>query len=180
MELVAVISSKPNAFALERAKKAKVPGYVVDRSIFPNSASFCNAILNKLRDVDTELVVCAGFKEKLNYPVLRFYRHRIIGVQPVLFPAFCTGELDAIWAIERTLELGARVSGATAFFKGEEDNGYGPIIVQKPVRVRGDDTPATLSDRIMREGEWPVLCKAVSLFCERKLHVTGGKVVIDE
>ena len=180
LEVVAVISSAPEVYALERAKRCRVPAYVVERALFPNNASFCNALLNKLRDVDAELVVCAGFTERLNYPLLRFYRNRVINAQPVLFPAFCTGELDPLGALRKTLELGVRVTGATAYLMGEEDNGYGPIIVQQTVEVRGNDTVASLGDRVMREGEWAVLPKAVKLYCEGKLTVAGEKVIISE
>ena len=179
LELTAVISSSSEAYAVERAGRAGVPVYLVERAMFPNSVSFCNALLNKLRDVDTELVVCAGFTEKLNYPILRFFRHRVVGVQPVLFPAFCAGTLDPIWAVERTLELGVRVTGATAYFMGDEDNGFGPVIAQQAVEVRSGDTPATLSDRIMRQGEWVALTRAIRLYCEGRLHIAGGRVLID-
>ena len=179
LELAAVISSSAEAYAVERAGRAGVPVYLVERAMFPNSVSFCNALLNKLRDVDTELVVCAGFTEKLNYPILRFFRHRVVGVQPVLFPAFCSGTLDPIWAVERTLELGVRVTGATAYFMGDEDNGFGPVIAQQAVEVRAGDTPATLSDRIMRQGEWVALTRAIRLYCEGRLHIAGGRVLID-
>ena len=179
MELVSVISSSAEAYAVERAARAGVPVYLVERGLFPNAVSFCNALLNKLRDVDTELVVCAGFTERLNYPILRFFRHRVVNVQPVLFPAYCSGTLDPIWAVERTLELGVRVTGATAYFMGEEDNGFGPVIAQQAVEVRGGDTPATLSDRIMRQGEWAALTRAIRLYCEGRLHVAGGRVLID-
>lgn len=180
MKLSAVISSRPGIGALERAERFGVPAYVVERALFPNNASFCSALLNKLRDVDAELVVCAGFTERLNYPLLRFYRRRIISAQPVLFPAFCTGELDPLGALKKTLDLGVRVTGATAYFMGEEDNGYGPIIVQQTVEVLGNDTAASLGDRVMRRGEWVVLPKAVRLFCEGKLAVSGEKVIIQE
>ena len=179
LELVSVISSSAEAYAVERAARSGVPVYLVERTLFPNDASFCNALLNKLRDVDTELVVCAGFTEKLNYPILRFFRHRVVNVQPVLFPGYCSGTLDPIWAVERTLELGVRVTGATAYFMGEEDNGFGPVIAQQAVEVRAGDTPATLSGRIMREGEWPALLRAIQFFCEGRLHVAGGRVLID-
>lgn len=180
LRLAAVISSASEVYALERAKSAGVPSYLVERNLFPNAATFCSALLNKLKDVDTDLVICAGFTEKLNYPVLRFYRHRVIGVQPVLFPAFCTGELDALRAVQRTIDLGVRVTGATAYFMGEEDNGYGPIIAQQAVEIQRTDTVASLSARIMRDGEWVVLSRAVRLYCEGKLRVLGGRVFISE
>lgn len=178
MEIGAVISSAPEAHALERARSAGVPAYVVARELFPNHASFCNALLGKLRDLDTDLVVTAGFAEKLNYPLLHFYRGRVIAVQPALFPAFCEYGFEPVSALERTLRLGLRWSGATAYFMTEEDNGCGPIILQQPVEVLPGDSMASLQERIMRQGEWLVLPQAVALFCQGRLSVSGDKVII--
>ena len=123
MEIGAVISSVPEAHALDRARSAGIPAYVVARELFPNHASFCNALLNKLRDLDTDLVVTAGFAEKLNYPILHFYRGRVIAVQPALFPAFCDGGFEPVKALEQTVRLGLRWTGATAYFMTEEESG---------------------------------------------------------
>ena len=180
LEIAAVISSAPGVYALERAKNARVPAWVVERALFPNSASFSNALLGKLRDLDIELAVCAGFSEKLSYGLLHAYRGRIIGVQPALFPMFCdSGRFDASFAVEETLRRGLRVTGATAYFVGEEDNGFGPVIAQRAVEVLPDDTVSTLSERVMRQGEWPALTEAVGLFCAGRLRIEGERVVID-
>ena len=175
-----MISSAPGVYALERAENAHVPAYVVDRTLFPNNASFNNALLGMLRDMDIELVVCAGFTEKLGYALLHAYRGRVIGVQPALFPMFCGERFDAARAIDETLRRGLRVTGATAYFLGEEDNGFGPIISQRAVEVLPGDTAAALSDRIMRQGEWPALAEAVGLYCAGRLRVAGGRVEIAE
>ena len=180
LEIAAVISSAPGVYALERAENARVPGYVVDRTLFPNNASFCNALLGMLRDMDIELVVCAGFAEKLGYALLHAYRGRIIAVQSALFPMCCGERFDPARALEETLRLGVRVTGATAYFMGEEDNGFGPIISQRAVEVLPGDTASTLSDRIMRQGEWPALSEAVGLFCAGRLRLNGERVEIAE
>ena len=180
LDLVGVISSTAEAFALDRAKKAGAPTYLVERAMFPNSGSFCNALKNKLQDLDAELVVCAGFTEKLSFSLLHFFRNRVIAVQPVLFPAFCTGTLDPLRALRETLDAGVRIAGATAYFMTLEDNGYGPIIVQKAVRVLQSDSVGELTERIMRQGEWQVLPEAVRLYCQGKLRVAAEKVVISD
>jgi len=178
-EIAAVISSVPGVYALERAKRAGVPGYVVERALFPNNASFCNALLGKLRDLDIDLVVCAGFAEKLTYALLHFYRGRVIGVQSALFPAFCEeGRFDPMKAISLTMRLGLRITGATAYFYGEEDTGCGAIITQKAVAVASWDTAATLSERLMRDAEQPALIEAVKLFCSGRLKIEGDSVTI--
>ena len=178
-ELAAVISSAPGVYALERAANAHVPGYVVERAMFPNSASFSNALLGKLRDLDIELAVCAGFTEKLSYGLLHAYRGRIINVQPALFPSFCGTRFDAVRAVEETLRRGVRVTGATAYFMGEEDTGFGPIISQRAVEVLPGDTAAALSERIMRRGEWPALAEAVGLYCAGRLRLENDCVIIE-
>ena len=180
LEITAVISSAPGVYALERAANARVPAYVVERAMFPNSASFSNALLGKLRDLDIELAVCAGFTEKLSYGLLHAYLGRIINVQPALFPMFCTDRFDPTEAVEETLRRGVRVTGATAYFMGEDDNGFGPIITQRAVEVLPEDTAATLSERIMRQGEWPALTEAVGLFCAGRLRIQGERVVITQ
>jgi|GEM_PF-183697 len=176
--LVAVISSNPEAHALTRAQSARVPAYVIDRDLFPNRASFGNALLGKLQDLDIELVITAGFKERLGYAILHKYKNRVINVQPALFPAFCDGGFDAMDALQKTLALGVRISGATAYFMTEEDNGTGPIIAQKPVAVRSGDTLAELQARIMHKGEWAVLTEAIKLFCAERLSVSDSAVEI--
>ena len=180
MELVGVISSSAEAFALERAKKAGVPTYLVERALFPNSGSFCSALKNKLQDLDAELVVCAGFKEKLSFSLLHFFRNKVIAVQPVLFPAFCTGVLDPAKALHETLALGVRVTGATAYFMTIDDNGYGPIIAQQTVPVLQSDSVGELTTRVMEEGEWKVLPAAVELYCKGRLRVAADKVLISD
>lgn len=178
MELVAVISSVPGVYALERAANAGIPAYVVERALFPNAASFSNALLGKLRDLDIELVVCAGFSEKLSYGLLHYYNNRVINVQPALFPAFCTDSFNPIQALEDTLRYGVRITGATAYFVGEEDTGFGKIITQRAIEVQPDDTALTLSERIMREGEWPALVEAVRLFCKGELEIDAEHVTV--
>lgn len=179
-ELTAVISSADGVHALDRARAAEVPVYLVERALFPGAASFSAALLDKLRDLDAELVVCAGFAERFSYSLLRQFKNRVIGVQPALFPAFCERgqRFDPVRAVEETLRAGARITGATAYFFGEEDSGFGPVIVQQAVAVRSDDTPAALSERIMRLGEQPALKAAVRLFCAGRLRVEGGRVQV--
>ena len=179
LQICAVISSDPDAYALTRARTAGIETYVVERALFPNGASFCNALPGKLRDVDTDVVICAGFREKLNYPILHYYKNRVINVQPALFPAFCdAGGFDAITSLKATIAMGVRVTGATSYFMTEEDNGCGPIILQKPLLVLPEDNIATLQDRIMRTCEWPVLSETVRLYCEGRLRVENGRVII--
>lgn len=176
-ELTAVISSNPEAYALQRAEMAGIPSYVVDVSVFPNRQSFSNAILDKLRDLDIELVVLAGFLYVLDAPVVNAYKNRIINIHPSLIPAFCGDGCFGLRVHKLALEYGVKVSGATAHFVTEECDA-GPIIIQKAVDIREDDTPKTLQRRIMEEAEWKILPLAIKLFCQGRLSVEGRIVHI--
>jgi len=176
-ELTAVISSSPDAYAVVRAESANVPAYIVDRDIFPNRESFCEALVKKLIDLDIELVVLAGFMYVPTITLIEQFKNRMINIHPSLMPAFCGDDYAGSWIHEAVLSRGVKVSGATAYFV-TKDIRFSPIIIQKPVEVLQDDSPATLQDRIMREAEWQILPKAISLFCENRLEVEGSIVKI--
>ena len=178
-ELAAVISSNPNAYALKRAGYAKIPSYIVDKSIFPNRESFTEAIINKLNDLDIELVVLAGFMYILAPRFAKEFKNRVINIHPALIPAFCGDGYYGIHVHEKVLEYGAKISGATAHFVTEVADA-GPIIIQKAVDVLEDDTPKTLQQRIMEQVEWKILPQAISLFCEGRIEVDGRVVHIKE
>ena len=176
-ELTAVISSNPEAYALERARRANVPAYVVDVHSFPNRASFCNALRGKLEDLDIELVVLAGFLYVLDAPTVNRFKNRIINIHPALIPSFCGDGCYGLEVHRRALAYGVKVSGATAHFVTEECDA-GPIILQKAVPAEEGDTPQTLQRRIMEQAEWRILPEAVKLFCQGRLTVDGRNVHI--
>lgn len=176
-ELTAVISSDSEAYALTRAQNAHIPTYVVDAGLFPNNTSFCSAILDKLKDLDIELVVLAGFVHRLGQALIKQYTNRIIDVYPTLLPSFRTDGGYGLRPHEMVLEYGAKVSGATAYFVTEE-LADGPVILQQAVDVREDDTPKTLQQRVMEEAEWKILPRAIALYCSGKLSVEGRVVRI--
>lgn len=176
-ELTAVISSNPNAYALQRAQMAKVPTYVVDVSVFPNRQSFCSALLDKLRDLDIELVVLAGFLYVLSPAIVSEYSSRMINIHPSLIPAFCGDGYYGLRVHQEALAYGAKISGATAHFVTEECDA-GPIILQKAVDILEGDTPKTLQRRIMEEAEWKILPEAIRLYCQGRLSVDGRIVHI--
>jgi len=176
-ELIAVVSSNPEAYAIERAKYASIPTYVVDRSIFPNRLSFTKALLEKLQDLEVELVVYAGFNFILSSQFTNAYENKIINIHPSLIPSFCGPGYYGLKVHEAVLEYGVKVTGATAHFATEVAD-EGPIILQKAVEVFEDDTPLTLQRRVMEEAEWKILPEAISLFCERRLEIVDRVVRI--
>ena len=174
-ELSAVISSNPEAYAIERAKNANIPAYVVERAIFPNRATFTKAMLDMLQDLEIELVVYAGFNFILDAPLIKAFENRIINIHPSLIPSFCGPGYYGLKVHEEVLASGVKLTGATAHFASDIVDG-GPIILQRAVEIREDDTPESLQRRVMEEAEWKILPEAISLYCERRLE-TDGKVV---
>ena len=178
-ELTAVISSRPNAFALERAKSAGIQTFVIDYSLFPNRAGFNEAIHQKLRSLDIELIVLAGFMVVLGSPIVEAFENRIINIHPSLVPSFCGNGFYGIRVHEEALNYGVKVSGATAHFATAVADA-GPVIIQRAIDVRENDTPNSLQKRILEEVEWKILPEAVSLYCEGRLQVAGRIVHIKE
>lgn len=178
-ELTAVISSNPDSYALKRAEMAGIPCYVIDRELFPSHTVFGFAILDKLRDLDINLVVLAGFDFELTQPIHKHFGGRIIDVYSSLMPAFADEGLAGLKIQEAALNAGVKISGATVYFVTEKPNS-GPIILQKAVAVREGDSPAALQRRIMEEAENVILPRAVALYCAGKLSVVNGVVHIAE
>ena len=176
-EIAAVIASKPGAYALERAEKAGVPGYVVARKDYPSNQAMTVALVDKLREMDIDLVVLAGFMVILTEEMVRAYPNAILNVHPALIPSFCGEGYYGLHVHEKALEYGVKVSGATVHFVSEECDG-GPIVLQKAVPVEESDTSESLQRRIMEQAEWVILPRAVSLFCQGRLRVEGRTVRI--
>ncbi len=174
-ELVAVISTAREVNAMKRALNAGVPAYVVDPELFPNSTSHSMAVANKLRDMDIELVILAGYDLPLGVIPYQF-KNRIIGTFPALYPAFEDAEGDIQRAV---LERGLKLTGATSYF-ADGDGRVGSIILQRAVEVRADDTPETLSRRVLEEAEWRILSQSVILYCSGKLKIHGNRVLIEK
>lgn len=176
-EIAAVISSKEGAFALERAAKAGIPGYVIARKDFASNQAMTVALVDQLKELNIDLVVLAGFMVILTEEMVRAYPNAILNVHPALIPSFCGEGYYGLHVHEKALEYGVKLSGATVHFVSEECDG-GPIVLQKAVPVEEGDTPETLQRRIMEQAEWIILPKAVSLFCQDKLSVEGRIVHI--
>ncbi len=173
-ELVAVISSEKDAYAMKRALNAGVPAYVVDPELFPNMTSHSMAVANKLKDMDIELVILAGYDMPLGVIPYQFKNH-IIGTYPALYPAFEDEEGDVQRAV---LERGVKITGATAYF-ADADGRVGGIILQRAVEVMPDDTPDSLRRRVLEDAEWKLLSQAVSLYCANRLSIRGSRVIIE-
>jgi len=176
-EIAAVISSKEGAFALERAAKADIPGYVIPRKSFDSNRAMTLALVEKLKELEVDLVVLAGFMHILTEEMVQAYPNAILNVHPALIPSFCGAGFYGLHVHEKALEYGVKVTGATVHFVNEEPDG-GPIVLQKAVDILEGDTPEILQKRVMEQAEWNILPQAVSLFCQDRLKVEGRIVHI--
>ena len=173
-EIAVVVSNVPGAFALERARTAGIPAVTLDHRDFPSRAAFEAALRTALDGAKVGLVCLAGFLRILTSRFVDAYAGRMMNIHPALLPAFGGKGMYGDRVHEAVLASGARLSGCTVHFV-TRDADAGPIIVQAPVPVEDDDTPATLSARIRRE-ELRAYPLAVRLFAEGRLRIEGNRV----
>ena len=176
-ELVGVISNNKNAYALERAKKHGIPAECISPKNFETRAEFNRVLLEKLNELQADLVVLAGFLVVIPEEMIRVYRNRIINIHPSLIPAFCGPGYYGLKVHEAALARGVKIVGATVHFV-DEGTDTGPIILQKAVEVEEEDTPKILQQRVMEQAEWKILPQAIDLIANGKIKVTEGRVFI--
>ena len=176
-EIVGVISNNKNAYALERAQAAGIPAVCISPKDYESREIFNDALLEGVKELDPDLIVLAGFLVNIPAQMIKAYPNRIINIHPSLIPSSCGVGYYGLKVHEGALARGVRVSGATVHFV-DEGTDTGPIILQKAVEVKQDDTPKTLQLRIMEEAEWKILPKAIDLIANGKVEVNDGKVYI--
>ena len=172
-----VLASNEGAYALERAKKAGIESTVVSRRAYGSKAEYDRAVLDALEGRNIDLIVLAGFLSILGEDLINEYKNRIINIHPSLIPLFCGDGFYGKRVQTAVLNSGVKVTGATAHFVNEITDG-GAIILQKAVPVEQGDNEDILQYRVMRQAEWEILPKAVSLFCEGRIKINGNKTEI--
>ena len=173
-----VIASKPGVYALERAANNGIQSMVLARKEYESISAYSKALADALEAADTDLVVLAGFLTIIDEQVYERFPNKILNVHPALIPSFCGKGFYGLHVHEAALAKGVKVSGATVHIVTPECDA-GPIVLQKAVAVKQDDTPETLQRRIMEEAEWKILPEAVRLFCDGKITVVNDKVYIE-
>ena len=176
-QIVAVISSKAGAYALERAKNAGIACFVLPRKEFDSSRAMTVALVDLLKKLEIDLVVLAGCMVIFTQELVDAYPNAIMNVHPALIPSFCGQGYYGLRVHEEAIRYGVKLTGATVHFVSAACDG-GPIIAQKAVAVRPDDTPQVLQRRVMEEAEWVLLPQAVKAFCEDRITVDGRIVTI--
>lgn len=172
-----VLSSTPGVYALERAKAAGIESAVLDIKKHSDREEYSELVSKTLKEHNIGLVVFAGFMYILSPSFCKEYENRILNVHPALIPSFCGVGFYGLRVHRAVLEAGVKLTGATVHFVNEITDG-GPIILQKAVDIHEDETPESLQQRVMKEAEWDILPRAVSLFCEGRLSVKGHIVRI--
>lgn len=161
-EISLVVSSNPDAYALERAKNAGISTVVVPKKSCSSQAEFEELIQNALTEYGIQLIILAGFMSILSADFVTRWPKRIINVHPSLIPSFCGSGFYGLRVHEAALNKGVKVTGATVHFVNEIPDG-GEIIIQKSVPVYKNDTPEILQKRVMERAEWKLLPRAAEI-----------------
>ncbi len=167
----ALITDNPGAYAIERAKEAKIPVTVLDFASFPSKEDYESALLSAMEGQKADLFVLAGYMRILGTKIVHAFPGRIINIHPALLPSF-TG----LHGQRQALNYGVKVAGCTVHFV-DENLDCGPIILQKCVPVLEGDDEDSLADRILTE-EHKCYPEAIRLFCEGRLEIAGRRVQI--
>jgi len=177
VKIVTVVSSRTDAYALQRAEKYGINNTCISRKFFDNMDDYDEALISHFTGHNVELVVMAGFLSILGEKFNNYFSKRVINIHPSLIPAFCGKGFYGIIPHQRVLEAGVKVTGATVHFV-ELEADTGPIILQKAVYVEDNDTPEILQKRVMEQAEWEILPEAIKLFAENRLVIEGKRVKV--
>lgn len=174
-EVIAVISNNAKAGALERAKARNIPGIVLSPKKYSDREAYNQAFTEKMKELEPDLVVLAGFLVKIPPQMVSAFSGRIVNIHPSLIPSFCGVGYYGLKVHEKVLERGVKVTGATVHFVNDGMD-EGPIIAQKAVCVEEGDTPEILQRRVMEQAEWILLPKAIDDIANDRIRIVGNRV----
>jgi len=170
-EIKVVMSDNPDTYALKRAQQYHIDTRYVDFKEFKNREDYDKEIVECLKEKDVDLVVLAGYMRILSSYFIKMYKNRIMNIHPALLPSF-----PGLYAQKQAVEHGVKVSGCTVHFV-DEGVDSGPIILQKAVEVKDNDTEESLAERILKE-EHQIYPQAIQLFSQGRLVIKGKRVFI--
>ena len=177
VKIVSVVSNNPGAYALERAAAHGLDGVCISPKDFADREQYAKALLAHLKETETDLVVLAGFLVVIPPMIVEAFPNRIINIHPSLIPSFCGTGYYGLKVHEEALRRGVKVTGATVHFV-DSGTDTGPIILQKAVEIRDDDTPQSLQLRVMQHAEWRLLPEAIDLIAHGGVQVENGRTRI--
>ena len=170
-EIKVVVSDNPDAYALKRAKQYNIDTRYINFKEFKNREDYDKEIIKTLKEKKIDLVVLAGYMRILSPYFIRTYKNKIINIHPALLPSF-----PGLHVQKKAIDHGVKISGCTVHFV-DEGVDSGPIILQKAVEVKDDDTEELLAERILKE-EHQIYPRAIQLFSEGRLMIKGRRVFI--
>ncbi len=165
-KIVTVVSNKADVYALTRAKNHNIETRTILKSDFENKELFEEELLNHFKSKEVDLIVLAGFMLVLGKKFIQAYHNRIINIHPSLIPSFCGNGFYGLKVHEAVLKRGVKITGATVHYV-DEGTDTGPIILQKAVEVKEDDTPEILQKRVMEEAEWIIYPQAIKIIADK-------------
>ena len=168
-----VISDKSDAYALKRARNYNIDTAYINLKGFKNREEYDKEIVSALNEKEIDLVVLAGYMKILTPYFINAFKNKIMNIHPALLPSF-----SGLHVQKKALDHGVKVSGCTVHFV-DEGLDSGPIIIQRAVEVKEDDTEETLAERILKE-EHQIYPRAIQLFAQGRLSINGRKVFIKE
>ncbi len=160
-KITGVISNNPGAYALKRAENAGIPAFCISPKDCESREEFNQKFLNRVKELNPDLIVLAGFLVILPEKMIEIYRDRIINIHPSLIPSFCGTGFYGLKVHEEALRRGVKITGATVHYV-DEGTDTGRILLQKAVEVLEDDTPEVLQKRVMEQAEWVILPQAIN------------------
>ncbi|HOO55285.1 MAG TPA: phosphoribosylglycinamide formyltransferase [bacterium] len=180
-EIVVVVSSRPDAYGIDRAKADNIPVFTVPRKEFNKFDSDAGVLFNRkimevIEPYEPDLVVLAGFMSLLSSEFVQQYPGRIMNTHPALIPCFCGEGYYGDKVHKAVVDRGVKISGCTIHFVDEHYD-HGPIILQKPVEIEDTDTSSDVAGKVQAI-EKPLYVEAIRLFCEGRLEIRGRKVFV--
>ena len=167
-EISLVISSKENAYGLERARLAGIKAeFIRDEEL----------IIKRLEEEQIELIVLAGYLSIVSDRLVNLYPNKIINIHPALIPSFCGPGYYGLHVHRAVLARGVKVSGATVHFVSNVVDG-GPIILQEAIDISDCNTPEEIQTKVLVNVEHKLLPLAVKLYCEKRLEIKNERVIV--
>lgn len=167
-EIALVVSNRVNAYGLERAKNANIKAeYIKDEDL----------LIKRLKEEKIDLIVLAGYLAIVSDRLISLYDNKIINIHPSLIPSFSGPGYYGLNVHRKAFERGVKIAGATVHFVSSIIDG-GPIILQKSIDVSNCNSPEEMQEMILKNVEHKILPEAVKLYCEGKIKIENGRVVI--
>lgn len=173
--VITVVSNRLDAYALERARKKGIEAVCISKKSFADKKEYEMAMIEHFKSREVDLILLAGFMVILSEDFINSFPNKIMNIHPSLIPSFCGDGFYGLRVHKEVLKKGVKITGATVHFVSAITDG-GPIILQKAVEVKEDDTAEVLQRRVMEQAEWIIYPEAIRLYADNKLVIENDIV----